>query len=153
MKKAANKPKKEKKIVLTTGVYDILHRGHLHTLKTASSLGDILVVAIMEDQAVYKSKGQYPTLTLEERIDQMKAIPYVHKVTTYSSGSDGEIVRRIKPHIMVHGEDWFAQNIDRSRVLKVIEKYNVQLVLIPHVGGLSGTKIKKRIIESQKRKN
>src|SRR3989338_3232052 len=105
-------------IVYTSGVFDILHRGHLNVLIKARALGDRLVVGIQKDKAVFESKGHFPILSTRERIEQMRAFPFVDKVIIYHSGTDQtEALDSIKPDIMVQGDDWPLQT-DRAKVIE-----------------------------------
>ena len=55
-------------LVYTTGVFDILHPGHISTLKRAREYGDKLIVGVQDDESVEKQKGRRPTLTCKERM-------------------------------------------------------------------------------------
>ena len=133
--------------VYTSGVFDILHRGHFNILAKARALGDRLTVGIQKDRAVLKSKGYYPILSTEERVEQMRALPYAHKVVTYYSGTDqADVLGRVRPNIMVQGDDWPFQ-MDREKVMKYLDAHDIRLVLIPYTQGISDTEIKLRILK------
>src|SRR5690606_31970375 len=101
--------------VLTGGVFDLLHPGHLRLLERAACLGDRLVVAVQEDDAVCAVAGkQRPVMSTVERVEMVGALRCVDAVTTYRSGTDGQIVREVAPDVLVHGHDWHRQ-ADRSR--------------------------------------
>ena len=135
-------------IVYTSGVFDILHRGHLNVLIKARALGDRLVVGIQKDKAVFESKGCFPTLSTHERVEQMRALPFVDEVIIYHSGTDQtEALDSIKPDIMVQGDDWPLQT-DRAKVIEYLNNHNIKLVLIPYTKEISDTEIKRRIIAS-----
>jgi len=53
------------RVVLAGGVFDIIHPGHIHTLKAAKALGDVLVVAIATDKTAQKMKKRIPLHNLE----------------------------------------------------------------------------------------
>lgn len=132
-------------IVYTSGVFDILHRGHINILVKAKELGDKLVVGIQEDRAVFESKAQMPALSTEERVAQMRALPFVDEVITYSSGIDpSDALARVKPNIMVQGDDW-PQQMDRAKIINYLNAHNIQLVLVPYTKEISDTEIKRRI--------
>lgn len=137
----------QKKIitVYASGVFDILHAGHLNVLTKARALGDRLVVGIQEDKAVFESKGHYPVLSTVERIAQISALPFVDEVVTYYSGTDQtETFDKVKLNIMVQGDDWPRQ-ADRSGVIKYLDSHNIKLILIPYTKEISDTEIKRRI--------
>ena len=135
-------------IVYTSGVFDILHRGHLNILIKAKALGDQLVVGIQKDKAVFESKGHFPTLSTRERVEQMRAFPFVDKVITYYSGTDQtETLDSVKPDIMVQGDDWPLQT-NRVKVIEYLNNHNIKLILIPYTKEISDMEIKRRIITS-----
>lgn len=138
---------RQKKIitVYASGVFDILHAGHLNILTKARALGDRLVVGIQEDGAVFESKAHMPVLSTEERVAQMRALPFVDEVITYSSGTDpSDALERVKPNIMVQGDDW-PQQTDRVEIMNYLNKHNIRLVLVPYTKEISDTEIKRRI--------
>lgn len=140
------------KKVYTTGVFDILHREHINVLSKARGLGDYLVVGIQEDAWVYKSKGRYPVLSTEERVEQVKALPFVDEVLVYKDVNQIPIYKKLKPHIVVQGADWIRTG-DRAKMIEYIKNNNIQLVLVPYVEGVSSSDIKRRIVESHERKD
>ena len=90
--------------IFTTGVFDILHRGHLNILTQAAALGD-LVVGIMTDQGVEDTKGTRPILTLEERDAQVRSLPFVSEVIHYTNVDQRDNYRSVKPDIVVQGDE------------------------------------------------
>ncbi|MCX6817378.1 MAG: adenylyltransferase/cytidyltransferase family protein [Candidatus Aenigmarchaeota archaeon] len=65
------------KVVLTGGVFDIVHPGHLHLLKSAKLLGDLLIVIIARDQTAKNFKGRLPINEEKQRLAVMEEISYV----------------------------------------------------------------------------
>ena len=71
------------KKVLTVGVYDLLHIGHVNLFRRARAVGDQLVVAVQESEVVLKYKPEAKLVyTTEERMYMVKAIRYVDEVIT-----------------------------------------------------------------------
>ncbi len=139
--------KTQKKIITiyASGVFDILHIGHLNILTKARALGDRLVVGIQEDGAVFECKGYHPVLSTNERVAQIRVLPFVDDVVTYYYGTDQkETFDKVKPNIMVQGDDWPLQ-ADRSRVMEYLDAHSIKLVLIPYTKEISDTEIKRRI--------
>ena len=135
-------------IVYTSGVFDILHRGHLNILIKAKALGDQLVVGIQKDKAVFESKGHFPTLSTRERVEQMRTLPFIDEVITYQSGTDQtKTLDSVKPDVMVQGDDWPLQT-DRAKVIEYLNDHNIKLILIPYTKEISDMEIKRRIITS-----
>ena len=93
--------------VLTHGVFDVLHIGHIRLLRHASHHGDELVVSLLADRYVkmYKSFDR-PIHSLEERIEQMRAIRYVDDIVVVDGpGHEAvqDMIEIVKPHVYVKG--------------------------------------------------
>jgi len=92
--------------VLTGGVFDLLHVGHIHFLRQARALGDELVVIVANDETVRRQKRREPINTAEDRAELLRAIRYVDEVYIGSPGGiDYELVARIDPDIIAVGPD------------------------------------------------
>jgi cytidyltransferase-like protein len=135
--------------VYTTGVFDILHRGHLNILTQAAALGD-LIVGIMTDDGVEATKGSRPILTLEERDAQISSLPFVSQVIHYSDTDQRENYDRLKPDIVVQGDDWLYSG-DRTDAMRHLQKNQIRLVLLPRTSGISTTEIRNRVFRSGRR--
>jgi glycerol-3-phosphate cytidylyltransferase len=139
--------------VLSFGVFDVLHVGHLNILTGARALGEKLVVAVQDDAGVLASKGQAPVLSLPERMAQVKALPFVDEVIEYSAtdGTDAiAICHRERPDIIVQGDDWLHSG-DRSDMLAHIRTVGMRLILLPRTQNISSAEIKRRIAAGSRR--
>ncbi len=135
--------------VYTTGVFDILHRGHLNILTQAAALGE-LTVGIMTDQGVESIKGARPILSLEEREAQIRSLPFVAQVIHYTDPDQRPIYKSLRPDIVVQGDDWLF-SADRSTALTFLRENGIRLVLLPRTPGISTTEIRKRVERSGRR--
>lgn len=135
--------------VYTTGVFDILHRGHLNILTQAAALGE-LTVGIMTDQGVEGTKGARPILTLEEREAQIRSLPFVSQVIHYTDPDQRPNYAAVRPDIVVQGDDWLF-SADRTAALNYLRENGVRLVLLPRTQGISTTEIRKRVERSGRR--
>ena len=131
--------------VMTSGVFDTLHLGHINILTRAKQQGDYLIVGIQDDESTKKSKGKYPTLNFEEREKQVKALPFVDEIVKYSDVDQRELWSKIKPNIVVQGDD-YVHSGDRTNALLYLKEQNIRLMLFPRTEGISSTEIKQRII-------
>ena len=96
-----------KKIVFTNGCFDIIHPGHIHLLKKSKSMGDVLMVALNSDSSIKKIKGEQRPFNIEkDRIKILESIRFVDYVTVFSNETPKELIKLIKPDILVKGGDY-----------------------------------------------
>lgn len=91
------------KIVLTQGVYDLIHQGHAAYLEKAKSLGDILIVGVDSDELTRKRKGPgRPIVPQDERVKMLVHLRHVDIVTIKDVDRDiGDLIRLVKPDVLV----------------------------------------------------
>ncbi len=95
------------KKVFVSGIFDLLHSGHIQFFKEAASFGD-LYVAVGSDQTLYEIKGRAPMITEEERLFMIRAIRYVKDA--YISRGSGlldflDVLKQVQPDVLVVNED------------------------------------------------
>lgn len=101
-----------KRVVFTNGVFDLVHPGHIRYLRDARALGDALVVAINSDRSVRANKGPgRPINTADERGEVLAALAFVDAVVVFDEETPYEIIRRLRPDVLVKGADWADDNI------------------------------------------
>ena len=101
-----------KKIVFTNGCFDILHLGHVEYLNEAKSQGDLLIVAINSDASVKKIKGDdRPINNQNDRAAMLMNLKAVDCVQVFNEQTPLEIIKLIKPNILVKGGDWAPSQI------------------------------------------
>ena len=98
-------------LVMTNGVFDILHRGHVDYLEEARSLGASLVVAVNSDDSVRRlAKGDdRPLNTLEDRMAVVAAIAAVDLVVPFDEDTPRELIVAAMPDVLVKGGDYTAE--------------------------------------------
>lgn len=122
------------KLVLTNGCFDLLHEGHLSTLRFAKSKGDRLVVAVNTDASIKRLKGQSrPIKPLEQRMAVLAALEMVDFVVSFDEDTPRSVIEQVGPDVLVKGSDWQASNIVGSDI--VPEVYRA-----PIIDGLSTTR-------------
>jgi FAD synthetase len=104
------------KRVMATGVFDILHPGHLHFLLEAKSLGDELVVVVATDATVRKHKHE-PITPEKMRVELVGALKPVDRALLGREGDMFEIVLQVKPDIIALGYDQQFDEKDLERRL------------------------------------
>lgn len=103
---------KNKKIVFTNGCFDILHLGHVEYLNEARAQGDVLIVAINSDESVRKIKGQdRPINNQDDRAKMLLNLKSVDCVQVFNNETPLEIIKLIKPLVLVKGGDWKPEEI------------------------------------------
>ena len=103
---------KNKKIVFTNGCFDILHLGHVEYLNEAKSQGDVLIVAINSDASVRELKGPDRPINNEaDRGNMLLNLRAVDCVQVFTEKTPLEIIKLIKPNILVKGGDWRPDQI------------------------------------------
>ena len=97
------------RVVLAGGVFDIIHPGHIHTLKAAKALGDILVVAIATDKTAQKMKKRIPLHNQELRCELVDCLSMVDISIVGHENDIFETVKLVKPEIIALGYDQIHQ--------------------------------------------
>jgi len=106
-----------KPVVLTNGVFDILHRGHVTYLAQARELGASLVVAVNTDASVKRlGKGDdRPLNTMEDRMAVLAALESVSLVVDFDEDTALEVVREARPDIYAKGGDYVMTEIPEGK--------------------------------------
>ena len=95
----------EAKIVYVNGCFDLLHLGHLETLRFAKKLGDLLVVGVNSDESVKRIKGDSrPVQGLETRMAVLRALDFVDVVCSFDDDTPLEQIKKVSPNLIVRGE-------------------------------------------------
>ena len=130
------------KKVLTVGVYDLLHIGHVNLFRRARAVGDSLVVAVQESDVVLKYKpGAKLVYSTEERMYMVKAIRYVDDVITYEAVDD--IVKTADFDIFVTGPDQTHEGFQRA--IQWCKDHGKDHVVLPRTDGISSSWLKEQI--------
>ncbi|WP_331828479.1 bifunctional D-glycero-beta-D-manno-heptose-7-phosphate kinase/D-glycero-beta-D-manno-heptose 1-phosphate adenylyltransferase HldE [Candidatus Blochmannia sp. SNP] len=138
---------KGEKIVMTNGVFDILHPGHVSYLTNAKKLGDRLVVAVNSDASTKRLKGETrPINTLEKRMLVLAALAVVDWVVPFYEDTPTRLIANLSPDFLVKGGDYHICDIEGSQ--EVFKKGGKVHVLNFKTGYSSSN-----IINAIKRKN
>ena len=130
---------KNKKIVMTNGCFDILHPGHIHLLRNAKKLGDILIVAINNDESVKALKGSSrPINKLVTRMENLRKLEFVDFVISFSDETPKKIIESISPDVLVKGSDYKINEIIGAEYVK---SYGGTVKTIKMLDGFSTTNI------------
>tara|TARA_Y200000002_G_scaffold380440_1_gene391918 strand:- start:1336 stop:1725 length:390 start_codon:yes stop_codon:yes gene_type:complete len=108
------------KIVFTNGCFDILHRGHVELLKHCKSIGDKVYVGLNSDDSVKKLKG--PRRPYNAQMDRkliLESIRFVDEVCIFDEETPYELIKKIKPDIIVKGGDYAPNDVVGSDLCEV----------------------------------
>jgi len=106
------KKNKGKKIVFTNGCFDILHLGHVEYLNEAKQQGDVLIIGLNSDDSIKELKGpDRPINNEEDRKAMLLNLRAVDCVQIFTEQTPLEIIKLIKPDVLVKGGDWKPEQI------------------------------------------
>ena len=150
---ASKKESKKRKIVLASGVFDLLHLGHVKFLEEAKKAGGRnaeLIVIVARDSTVEKRKGKKPIMPENQRRALVESLKVVDEaILGYEEFDIGKVIEKIKPDVIVFGYD---QN-GMEKTVKSCIKIKGLRVKIVKIGRFredeldSSSKIKQKIIE------
>lgn len=119
LERAAGEREQGKRIVLTNGCFDVLHRGHTRYLTQAKQLGDVLVVALNGDDSVRRLKGpDRPINTLADRAGVIAALSCVDYVTAFDTDTPVPLIEALRPDIYAKGGDYSSQMLEETPVVE-----------------------------------
>ncbi len=140
------KPRKYKK-VLTVGVYDLLHKGHVELYRRAKGLGDYLIVAAQDSDYILKYKPTAKILnSTDDRKYMIKAIRYVDEVITYTDVD--KIVREVDFDVFVTGPDQCHEGFKRAIIW--CEENGKEHIVLSRTDGVSSSELKAKIANKTK---
>ncbi len=139
----AERKRNGQRVVFTNGCFDLLHPGHVRCLEQARALGDLLVVAINSDTSVRQLKGTgRPLVPQEERAEIVAALVAVDYVVIFDASTPRELIRRLRPDVLVKGGDWGPEEIVGRQE---VEAAGGRVVSVPLEPGYSTTSILERV--------
>ncbi len=134
--------KRGEKVVMTNGVFDILHAGHVSYLANARKLGDRLIVAVNSDASTKRLKGDSrPVNPLEQRMIVLGALEAVDWVVSFEEDTPQRLIAGILPDLLVKGGDYKPEEIAGS---KEVWANGGEVLVLNFEDGCSTTNIIKR---------
>jgi D-beta-D-heptose 7-phosphate kinase / D-beta-D-heptose 1-phosphate adenosyltransferase len=132
-----------KRIVLTNGCFDVLHRGHTTYLAQAARLGEVLVVAVNSDASVSRLKGpDRPINTATDRGAALAALASVDYVTIFDTDTPIPLLERLQPDVYAKGGDYSPEMLEEAAV---VESYGGEVAILDYVPTQSTTELLARI--------
>ncbi|MHA7238422.1 PfkB family carbohydrate kinase [Arthrobacter sp. TMS1-12-1] len=132
-----------RRIVLTNGCFDVLHRGHTRYLDQAKQLGDVLVVALNDDAGVRRLKGpDRPINAIADRAGIIASLSCVDYVTVFSTDTLVPLIEQLKPDIYAKGGDYTAQMLEET---PAVEACGGRVSILDYVPERSTAEVVRRI--------
>jgi phosphoheptose isomerase len=129
-------------VVWTNGVFDLIHVGHLASLRAARALGDVLVVGINSDAATRRLKGLgRPVVGERERAELLSALRPVDYVVVFCQDTPEQILDRVRPDVACKGADYGGPYGKPIPERAIVEAYGGRIEILPIVDGYSTTRI------------
>ena len=126
-------------VVATGGCFDLLHAGHVATLRAARRLGDCLVVCLNSDDSVRRLKGpSRPLVPAADRARVLEALECVDAVVVFDEDTPVEVLQRIRPDVWAKGGDYAGADVPEAAVLR---RWGGQAVALPYLQGRSTTRL------------
>ena len=138
---------KNKKIVFTNGVFDILHEGHIASLSDAAAFGEILIVGVNSDASVKRLKGESrPVNNEQSRSLLLASLIMTDAIIIFEEDTPLNLITSIMPDVLVKGGDYTIEQIAGSKEV-IANGGEVKIVTI--VEGFSTTGIIAKMRDSK----
>ena len=135
-----------KRIVFTSGSWDLFHIGHLNVLERSRALGDMLIVGVSTDELIEDYKGLPPVIPFEERFRLVQALRCVDLAVKQTVLTEIAQLQQYDVDIVTIGDDWKEKHLDGLEWMKA--QPGKEVVYLKYTPGVSTTKIKKKIIQN-----
>lgn len=131
---------RKRTVVWTNGVFDVLHAGHLASLRGARQFGDVLVVGVNGDASVRAAKGPArPVFPCEERVALLAALELVDAILVFDDPTPERVLAQLRPDVHAKGADYAPPGGKPIPERAVVEAYGGRVEFIPLVPGRSST--------------
>lgn len=128
-----------KTIVFTNGCFDIIHAGHIASFTDAAGHGDILIAGLNADVSIKGLKGtNRPVNDERSRALVLASLAMIDAVVLFSEPTPLELIRAIKPDVLVKGGDYKIEDIVGS---KEVLGWGGQVIISPIIEGFSTSAI------------
>jgi len=129
------------KKVYTCFTTDVIHGGHLNIISEAKKYGKV-IVGVLSDKAKIQY-DKFPIISFEERLEMIKSIDGIDEVVEQNNILYDEVLERIKPDYVIHGNNWnkYPESVVRENVIKKLSEYGGQLIEVPYTYNAGVAKI------------
>jgi len=137
-----------RRLVLTNGVFDLLHPGHLYSLAAARALGDALFIAINSDESVRSLKGPTrPILNETQRAYALAALECVDGIVIFNTERLTAEIRALAPDVYAKAGDYTLETLNPEE-RAALEECGAEIQFLPFLEGFSTTTLIRKIHES-----
>lgn len=134
-----------RRVVLTNGVFDLLHTGHLYFLQKAKARGDVLIIALNGDASVKQLKGPLrPVQTEQERAYALGALMCVDGIVIFSTQRLTAEIRALRPDVYCKAGDYTPATLDPGE-RAALEEVGASIEFLPFLPGFSTTRLIEKI--------
>jgi rfaE bifunctional protein nucleotidyltransferase chain/domain len=135
-------------VVWTNGCFDLMHPGHVLSLRAARRLGDVLVVGVNSDDSVRRLKGpKRPVLTAAERVEVLAALECVGHVVVFDETTPAAALARLQPDVHCKGSDYAPPSGKPVPEAEVVAAYGGHIEYLPFLPAVSTSELIRRIRE------
>ncbi len=135
---------KKYEIGYTTGVFDMLHVGHLNILRSAKEQCNFLIVGVSTDELVKEYKGKSPIIPFSERLEMVAALQCVDMVVPQRDRDKFAAWENYKFDAMFVGDDWKGNELF-IEVEKRLNKEGVEVIYFPYTKNTSSTILREKL--------
>jgi len=140
-----------KKIIFTTGCFDIFHYGHLIFLKKFSKLNGYKILGINSDDSIKKLKGKNrPINKLKYRVGLLKELNYAEAIILFNSKTPQKLLEFLKPDIFVKGNEIKTDKFKNKQIYKDILKNTKKIITVKMIKSISTSNIIAKILKNKK---
>jgi len=134
-----------RRVVLTNGVFDLLHTGHLYYLQEARRLGDALFIALNADESVRALKGPTrPVQSEEQRAYALGALTCVDAVVVFREPRLTKEIEALRPDVYCKAGDYTLEKLDAGE-REALQRVGARIEFMPFLPGFSTTSLIARI--------
>jgi D-glycero-beta-D-manno-heptose 1-phosphate adenylyltransferase len=138
-----------RRLVVTNGCFDILHRGHAEYMHRSRAFGDALLVLINSDSSIRELKGpSRPIIDEHSRAYMLAALESIDGVVMFSTPQCNQLFIELKPDVYVKGGDYVLETLDADE-RSALQSINAAIKFIPFIEGFSTSDIVNKIREDQ----
>lgn len=137
----------KRSVAWTNGVFDVLHVGHLTSLRAARGFADVLIVGVNSDASVRGNKGpNRPIFAASERVELLAALDCVDAVTVFDAPTPLDVLAAVRPDVHVKGADYAPPHGKPIPEAELVRSWGGRVEFVPLVPGRSSTDTLARLL-------